>query len=208
MQAELVGLPAASVALGPTDDAPQQPYPHCQLPAAHRGASAATSVEAMQQSGGDNDLNGAVTYPSSQAGATSMPSAHSSKRRRPPSLSNRLPATPVLRHLSPAMADQQPLEQGRSVVYDNTSQPAAASTPSQQLSDLPANSHKRAKFGSNTIRPAQQSCPATVHSAEHSGASECQAQTSQQVCQAVHDKSQQGTLEEVSLLLCMRHVAL
>ena len=208
VQASLAGSPAMSVALVPVGDVPRQPYPHCQLPAAQHGASAATSVEAMQQSSGDNDLNGAVTYPSSQAGATSMPSAHSSKRQRPPSLGavSRLPATPVLRRLLPAIADQQPLERGHFVVHDNSSQAAAPSPPSQQVSELPAKSHKRAKHGSHIGRTAQHSRSATVQSFEHSGGSPGRPQAAQQLCQAAHGNSQQGTFEEVSL--CMVLVAL
>ncbi|KAL0047149.1 hypothetical protein WJX82_008077 [Trebouxia sp. C0006] len=64
---EAFAAPAAASAPGQT---PQSPYPHCSLASAQRGASAAASVEAIQQGDEDEDVQGGMATASTQATAS------------------------------------------------------------------------------------------------------------------------------------------
>ena len=196
MQANLAASPAASAISGRAQLNAQEPIPRCEFPSVQRNISAAMSVEAVQQDGDDDDdVHGAVTFPtSSQAGATSMPSAHLPIRQHPSIINSRLPVTPVLHQLSPASAGRSQLEHRESVVFDNDSQVLASSPSSQQLFELPAYSSKRQRVDSNAgPRSARMDSP------EGSNASQGHPQISVNLCQAAHNTSQQGALEEVHL---------
>lgn len=191
--AKLAASPAASATSGRAQLNAHNPTPRCEFPSVQRNISAATSVEAVQQDGDDDgNVHGAATFPaSSQAGATSMPSAHLTTGQHPSSISSRLPVTPVLHQLSPASAGRSQLEHRESVVFDNDIQVLASSPSSQQLSELPAYSSKRQRVYSSAAPHS-----ARLHSPQGSGASEGHPQTSVHLCQAGHNTSQQGIVAE------------
>ena len=161
-------------------------------------------MEAVQQDGDDDDdVHGAATFPaSSQAGATSLPSAHLTARQHPSSINSRLPVTPALHQLSPASAGRSQLEHRESVVFDNDSQVLASSPSSQQLSELPAYSSKRQRVYSSAAPHS-----ARLHSPEGSAASQGHPHTSVHLCQAAHNTSQEGIVEEVHFYGICNHIS-
>ena len=179
------------------------PYPHCNLSAVRRNASAATSVEAVQQGGEDEDIQGGLAVASNHAGgsATSVP-ATSYSRRRQGSLHSSMPVALSSRQQSPAYNKATSavlIERGHSVVYDSEFQHAPRS-PSFGV-PAAASGHKRQRTDSGTASPAhQQQAASLVLSPECSEASQGHVQVTQhqETCQAAPETTQQATIQEVS----------
>jgi len=183
---------------------PQSPYPHCTLASVQRGASAAASVEAVQQGGEDEDVQGGVATASTQAAgdATSLPAATHSRRQR---LYHdiRLPIAPSLRQQSPASnkaTSAFPIERGHSVVYDSEYRLATQSPVSQQQFGLSAaaSGRKRQRIEKDIAGPSH--AAHMLLSPECSEASQGHPHTAQhtEACQAAPENTQQATIQEVS----------
>ena len=183
------------------------PYPHCNLSAVRRNASAATSVEAVQQGGEDEDVQGGLAVASNHAGgsATSVPATSYSRRQQGPHHSS-MPVALSSRQQSPAhnkATSAVPIERGHSVVYDSEFQHAPRSPGFQQHIGVPAaaSGHKRQRTDSGTASPAhQQQAASLMLSPECSEASQGHVQVAQhhETCQAAPETTQQATIQEVS----------
>lgn len=197
---------AAAVA-GPPGHLQQSPYPHCKLASAQQRFAAAASVEAVQQDGDDDDIQGDLA--SNQVGVvvSSLPTSTSARRPKPTSLCG-VPV-PLARQKTPAShktADRPGLEHGRSVMYDSEYQYNSASPASQQRSEdsHTQRSHKRHKADSGEALPAPWPSSALLLAPECSGASQgaSQAASQQGMCQAAPETTQQATIEEVREFIC------
>ena len=184
----------------------QSPYPHCKLASVQRGASAATSVEAVQQGGEEEDVQGNLTFSSihAAAGATSAPTTSATHQRRTHH-NNRLPIASRPRQQSPAStrATSRPsIERGHSVVHDSEYQRATKSPMSQQHSGnhVAAHDRKRQRTDGDTAGPASQHHAADVLSPECSGASAGHPNAAQhETFQAAPEVTQQGTIQQVHM---------
>lgn len=184
---------------------PQSPYPHCTLASVQRGASAAASVEAIQQGGEDEDVQGGMATASTQAAgdATSLPAASHSRRQRLYH-DTRLPIAPSLRQQSPAAnkaTSALPIERGHSVVYDSENRLATQSPSfSQQQFGLStaASGRKRQRAENDVAGPSH--AARVMLSPECSEASQGHPHTAQhtEACQAAPEITQQATIQEVS----------
>lgn len=189
---------AASAAAFAPGQMPQSPYPHCTLASVQRGASAAASVEAIQQGGEDEDVQGGMATASTQAAgdATSLPAA-SHCRRQGSYHDTRLPIAPSLRQQSPAAhkaTSALPIERGHSVVYDSKYRLATQSPVSQQQIGLStAASGRKRQRAENDIHAAR-----VLLSPECSEASQGHPHTAQhtEACHAAPEITQQATIQE------------
>ncbi len=209
LQEPLVISVAAASAAEPPGQVPQSPYPHCKLASLQRGASAATSVEAVQQGGDDEDVQGGMMFANNLAGAgaTSMPTTSSVRHQRPSHHNNRLPIAPSPRQQSPASNRATSgfrIERGHSVVLDSEYQRAAQSPVSQQQFGLPiaATGRKRHRTESDTHGPEQQQHAIGMLSPECSEASQGPPHTAQRqtTSHAAPQVTQQATIQEVRLI--------
>ncbi|DBA69628.1 TPA: hypothetical protein ACH3X2_012691 [Trebouxia sp. C0005] len=192
---------AASAAASAPGQMPQSPYPHCTLASVQRGASAAASVEAVQQGGEDEDAQGGMATASTQAAgdATSLPAATHSRRQRL-YRDIRLPIASSLRQQLPAAnkaTSALPIEQGHSVVYDSECRLATQSPVSQQHFGLStaASGRKRQRAENDTAEPSHAAC--TLLSPECSEASQGHLHTVHtEACQAAPEFTQQATIQQ------------
>lgn len=173
------------------------PLPHCELPSTKRAASAAYSVEAVQQDG-DDEVVGRVF-----GGVVSLPTAYATRYQRS-AQSRQQPAAPSTVTTSPQTASA--LEHRNSVVFDNEAQPVSKSNVQLQAAHYvqPASqSSKRHKADSPAVsqQPSQLQTGPSL-SPECSAASEglADAVMPQEVCQAGPDTTQQATIQEARLL--------
>jgi len=183
---------------------PQSPYPHCTLASVQRGASAAASVEAIQQGEEDEDVQGGMATASTQAAgdATSLPAASHTRRQRMYH-DTRLPIAPSLRQQSPAAnkaTSALPIERGHSVVYDSEYRLATQSPLSRQQFGLStaASGRKRQRAETDIAGPSH--AARVLLSPECSEASQGHPHTAQhtEACQAAPETTQQATIQEVS----------
>ena len=200
LQEHALRTAAVAAAAEPNAQLPQSPFPHCKLASLQRGMSAAASVEAMQQDGDDDDVQG--EFVSKQAGGvTSLPSTSSSRRPKPTSLHGILPVAPTLRQRSPGSCRTTGLEQGHSVVCGSNQVQTTQSPASQHLSGFSPSQQgqKRARADSGIAELAAQASPGLTLSPECSGASQGHPQGASQheMCQIALETTQQATIQEV-----------
>ena len=181
---------------------PQSPYPHCTLASVQRGSSAAASVEAIQQGGEDEDVQGGTATASTQAAgdATSLPAASHSRRQRLYH-DTRLPIAPSMRQQSPAAnkaTSALPIERGHSVVYDSEYR-LAIQSPQQQFGLSTAASGRKRQRAENDIAGPSHAARLLL-APECSEASQGHPHTAQhtEACQAAPEITQQATIQEVS----------
>lgn len=168
--------------------------------------SAATSVEAMEQGGDDEEGENQAA-----GGVTSVPTMSTSRISRPTSLHGMLPVAP--RQRSPGIgatankrktAGTSGLEQGHSVVYDSQYQRNMQSAGSHQLSGLspPRHGQKRQRPDVDPAGPSTQPNSDLLLSPECSGASggHSQAASQHDTCQLAPETTQQATIQEVQAL--------
>ena len=182
---------------------PQSPYPHCTLASVQRGASAAASVEAIQQGEEDEDVQGGMATASTQAAgdATSLPAASHTRRQRMYH-DTRLPIAPSLRQQSPAAnkaTSALPIERGHSVVYDSEYRLAQSPLSLQQFGLSSAASGRKRQRAENDIAGPSHAARMLL-SPECSEASQGHPHTAQhtEACQAAPETTQQATIQEVS----------
>ena len=202
---------SADAAAATSEPPGQSPLPHCNLPSIKRRPSAATSVEAVQQGGDEDDAQGDYASNRVGGGVTSLPATSSARHPKPTSLYGVLPIAPGFQErsaLSNKAADRSADEHPHSVAYDSAC-PYNAQLPAfQQLSGMShtQRSHKLRRSDSGEAMLAPQS---SLLAAECSGASASPHSVSQHdLCQAAAEATQQATIEEVSLQLRHKHHAL
>lgn len=210
MHAYLLSIHKLSVALqtrGPGYDAlpPQHPdlitphsLPHCELPSTKRAASAANSVEAVQQDGDDEVVGSRRAF----GGVVSLPAAYNARHQRTAQSRQRQDAstsTPMTSQPAPDL-----LEHRHSVVYDSESQrdinPNTQQQPEASLQPASQGSkHHKGGSPSNSQPPSQPQVMPSL-SPECSAASEGPAAAGRvnEACQAAPDATQQATIQEVS----------
>ncbi|DBB01117.1 TPA: hypothetical protein ACH3X1_001008 [Trebouxia sp. C0004] len=180
----------------------QSPYPHCTLASVQHGASAAASVEAVQQGGEDEDVQGGMATASTQAAgdSTSLPAISRSRRQR---LYHdiKLPIAPSLRQQSPASnkaTSALPIERGHSVVYDSECRLATKSPVSQHQFGLSAAASGRKRHRTENDIAGPSHAAHTLLSPECSEASQGHPHTAQhtEACQAAPANTQQATIQE------------
>ncbi|KAL3162424.1 hypothetical protein ABBQ32_010094 [Trebouxia sp. C0010 RCD-2024] len=192
---------SATAVAGPSGHLHQSPYPHCKLASAQQRSSAAASVEAVQQDGDDDDVQGDLA--SNQVGVvvSSLPTSTPARRPKPTSLCRILPVAPAGQKspVSRKTADRSGVEGGHSVTYDSEYNPPSPASQQQSRVSHTQRSHKRHKADSSKALPAPRPSSALLLAPECSGASQggSQAASQQGVCQAAPETTQQATIEEV-----------
>ena len=159
-------------------------------------------MEAIQQGGEDEDVQGGTATASTQAAgdATSLPAASHSRRQRLYH-DTRLPIAPSLRQQSPAAnkaTSALPIERGHSVVYDSEYR-LAIQSPQQQFGLSTAASGRKRQRAENDIAGPSHAARMLL-SPECSEASQGHPHTAQhtEACQAAPETTQQATIQEVS----------
>lgn len=187
----------------PSGQLPQSPLPHCNLPSLQRRPSAATSVEAVQQDGDDDNDQGALASNQVGGSVTSLPTASISRRHKPAPHYSILPVAQASwqRSQSPAShkaAANSAVELGHSGLHDSEYQHNPQSPASQQLSEVVPTQHSH-KWHKPDSGEAGQVPQLSLAAAECSGASESRPHFASQhdMCQAAPETTQQATIEEV-----------
>lgn len=171
--------------------------PHCELPSTRRAASAAHSVEAVQQDG-DDEVVGRIF-----GGVVSLPTAYATRHQRT-AQSQQQPIAPLSTQTTSHPTGNL-LEHRSSVVYDSKAQPESKLSRQQQSqgqTQAALQSQKHSTSGSPAVSQ-QQSQPHVMPSLspECSAASEglADVRKHEEACQAAPDMTQQATIQEASL---------